>query len=40
VEKERSAEVPLLRTFESESESESMIDGSEVYSHRKSRKIE
>jgi hypothetical protein len=39
VEKERNAAVPLLRTLESESESESMIGGSEVCSHRKSRKM-
>jgi hypothetical protein len=35
VEEERNAAVPLLRTLESESESESMIGGSEVCSHRK-----
>jgi hypothetical protein len=35
--KERNALEPLLRTLEPESESESMIGGSEVYSHRKSR---
>jgi hypothetical protein len=30
---------PLLRRLEPESESESTIGGSEVYSHRKSRKM-
>ena len=39
MEKERNAAVPLLRTLQSESESESMIGGSEVCSHRKSRKV-
>jgi hypothetical protein len=31
--------VSLLRKLETESESESMIGGSEVYSNKKSRKI-
>ena len=39
VERERNAAAPLLRRLEPESESESMIGGSEVYSHRKSRKM-
>jgi hypothetical protein len=39
VERERNAAAPLLRRLKPESESESMIGGSEVYSHRKSRKM-
>jgi hypothetical protein len=39
VEKERNAAALFSRALESESESESMIGGSEVYSHRKSRKM-
>jgi hypothetical protein len=39
VERERNAAAPLLRRLEPESESEPMIGGSEVYSHRKSGKM-
>ena len=39
MEEERKAAVPVLRTLESEWELESMIGGSEVYSHRKSKEI-